>query len=128
MLRVAVREKRSGEDRVCVEKAHEAVAESGKPHETRVAERQSTECVWRKRTWLSLCLGSPHEIRVAERQSTSVCGVLGESREVHVYERCTCTRRTYSRGARPELGAVVLWSTRSREVATPFFFFYLGYV
>ena len=98
VLRVAVREKRSREDGVCVEKAHVAVAVSGKPHET----------------------------RIAERQSTSVCGVLGESREVHVYERCTLSRRTCSRGARPELGAVVPWSTRSREVATPFFFFYLG--
>ena len=89
---------------------------------------ERTEGVWRKRTLLSLCLGSPHEIRVAERQSTSVCGVLGELREVHVYERCMLSRRTCSRGARPELGAVVLWSTRSREVATPFFFLYLGYV
>ena len=84
--------------------------------------------MWRERTWLALRPGSPHETRVAERQSTSVSGVLGESREVHVYERCTCTRRTGSRGARPELGAVVLWSTRSRKVATPFFFFHLFYV
>ena len=45
-----------------------------------------------------------------------------------MYERCTLSRRTGSRGARPELGAVVLWSTRSMEVATPFFFFYLGFM
>ena len=72
--------------------------------------------------------GKLHETRVAERQSTRVCGVLGELREVHVYGRCTCTRRTCSRGARPELGAVVLWSTRFREVATLFFsyFFLFG--
>ena len=58
-------EKRSGEDGVCVEKAHVAVAVSGKPH----------------------------EIRVAERQSTSVCGVLGEVREVHVIETHVLERR-----------------------------------
>ena len=75
--------------------------------------------------------GKLHETRVAARQSTSVCGVLGELREVHVYERCMCTRRTCSRGVRPELGAVVLWSTRFREVATFFLFFlsfYLGFM
>ena len=60
------------------------------------------------------------------RKGRAVCGVLGESREVHVYERCTCTRCTCTRGARPELGAVVLWSTRSREVATPSFFLLFG--
>ena len=37
--------------------------------------------------------GKLHETRVAERQSTSVCGVLGEVREVHVYETHVLERR-----------------------------------
>ena len=37
--------------------------------------------------------GKPHETRIAERQSTSVSGVLGESREVHVYEAHVLERR-----------------------------------
>ena len=39
------------------------------------------------------------------------CSRGARGREVHVVERCTLSRRTCSRGARPELGAVVLGST-----------------
>ena len=58
-------------------------------------------------------------------ESARGCRCVREAARDQSYERCTCTRHTGSRGVRPELGAVELWSTRSREVATPFLFSFI---
>ena len=67
--------------------------------------------------------GKLHETKVAERQSTSVSGVLGELREVHVYETHGLERRE----ARARSGRAVVDALQgSRDSFS--FLFYLGYV